>query len=174
MVLTHVSGHCSWVNTAALRAAGVTASTAPPVGGAIDVDDAGEPTGILRDNAMRLVTDVMPNPSQTERIAAIEEAARGAHRLGVTCVHTMNVGRGEFQALHALNDAKRLNLRVRVYLGHERLDEWIERNVTSGDGDETWGTVGVADNIIEASWQALVDAVEYKLRRDERQSGLEP
>ena len=31
---------------------------------------------------------------------------------------------------------------------------------------ETWGTVGVADNIIEASWQALVDSVEYKLRAD--------
>ncbi len=40
--------------------------------------------------------------------------------------------------------------------------------ITSGDGDETWGTVGVADNIIEASWQALVDSVEYKLRRDEQ------
>jgi 2-isopropylmalate synthase len=40
--------------------------------------------------------------------------------------------------------------------------------ITSGDGDETWGTVGVADNIIEASWQALVDSIEYKLRRDER------
>mgnify|MGYP002397862297 CR=1 FL=1 len=40
--------------------------------------------------------------------------------------------------------------------------------ITSGDGDETWGTVGVADNIIEASWQALVDSVEYKLRRDDR------
>ncbi len=42
--------------------------------------------------------------------------------------------------------------------------------VTSGDGEETWGTVGVADNIIEASWRALVDSIEYKLRRDERQS----
>src|SRR3989442_1271674 len=40
--------------------------------------------------------------------------------------------------------------------------------ITSGDGEETWGTVGVADNIIEASWQALVDSIEYKLRRDER------
>ena len=35
-------------------------------------------------------------------------------------------------------------------------------------GDETWGTVGVADNIIEASWQALVDSIEYKLRRDDK------
>lgn len=43
--------------------------------------------------------------------------------------------------------------------------------ITSGDGDETWGTVGVAHNIIDASWQALVDSVEYKLRRADR---LEP
>jgi 2-isopropylmalate synthase len=40
--------------------------------------------------------------------------------------------------------------------------------ISSGDGDDTWGTVGVAENIIEASWQALVDSIEYKLRRDER------
>ena len=42
--------------------------------------------------------------------------------------------------------------------------------ITSADGEETWGTVGVACNIIDASWQALVDSVEYKLRRDERRS----
>ena len=41
-------------------------------------------------------------------------------------------------------------------------------SITSADGDETWGTVGVSENIIEASWLALVDAFEYKLRRDER------
>jgi 2-isopropylmalate synthase len=40
--------------------------------------------------------------------------------------------------------------------------------ITSGDGEDTWGTVGVAENIVEASWQALVDSIEYKLRRDER------
>ena len=42
--------------------------------------------------------------------------------------------------------------------------------ITSADGEETWGTVGVACNIIDASWQALVDSVEYKLRRDERRT----
>jgi 2-isopropylmalate synthase len=44
--------------------------------------------------------------------------------------------------------------------------------ITSGDADETWGTVGVADNIIEASWQALVDSIEYKLRRDEKRGAV--
>jgi 2-isopropylmalate synthase len=43
--------------------------------------------------------------------------------------------------------------------------------ITSGDGEDTWGTVGVAENIIEASWQALVDSIEYKLRREQLRWG---
>ncbi len=42
--------------------------------------------------------------------------------------------------------------------------------ITSGDAHDAWGTVGVSDNIIEASWQALVDSVEYKLRLEERRA----
>ncbi len=38
--------------------------------------------------------------------------------------------------------------------------------IESSDGESIWGTVGVSDNIIEASWQAVVDSVEYKLFRD--------
>ena len=40
--------------------------------------------------------------------------------------------------------------------------------VESGDGKEKWGTVGVSENVIEASWQALVDSLEYKLYKDEK------
>ena len=38
--------------------------------------------------------------------------------------------------------------------------------IQTQDGDDIWGTVGVSDNIIEASWQALVDSVDYKLLKD--------
>ena len=44
---------------------------------------------------------------------------------------------------------------------------WIE----SGDGQKTWGTIGVSSNIIEASWEALVDSVEYKLLMDAQAKG---
>ena len=40
--------------------------------------------------------------------------------------------------------------------------------IDSSDGRERWGTVGVSENIIEASWEALVDSVEYKLFLDEQ------
>ena len=43
--------------------------------------------------------------------------------------------------------------------------------IESQDEHDSWGTVGVSENIIEASWQALVDSIEYKLLKDRRGSG---
>ena len=143
VVLVHTSGHCSWVNSAALRAANISPDTPTPVGGAIDVDDAGEPTGILRDAAARLVTDVVPSPTPTERLAALSDAIAQAHRLGVTGAHAMDVGRGELQALYALRDSGALRLRVRAYMSASRLDEWFERNMATGDGDDMLRVGGV-------------------------------
>ena len=44
--------------------------------------------------------------------------------------------------------------------------------IESTDGKQVWGTVGVSDNIIEASWQALIDSIEYKLIQDD-EPGIE-
>ena len=38
--------------------------------------------------------------------------------------------------------------------------------IQSTDGTRTWGTVGVSENVVEASWQALVDSLEYVLLRE--------
>jgi hypothetical protein len=143
VVLDHTSGHCVWVNTVALRAAHINRETVEPPGGAIDRDADGEPTGILRDTASMLITAVAPRPTPPERVAALEEAIDHAHSLGVTCAHAMNVGRGEYQSLLALHDSGRLRLRVRVYLTAERLDEWVDRAVRTGEGDEMLRIGGV-------------------------------
>jgi len=94
--------------------------------------------------------------------------------------HTAGSGNGPVNALdHALRKAleefypglrtmKLLDYKVRILDESKGTAAKTRVLVTSGDGEETWGTVGVADNIIEASWQALVDSIEYKLRRDER------
>src|SRR5438093_641421 len=94
--------------------------------------------------------------------------------------HTAASGNGPVNALdHALRKAleefypnlksmQLLDYKVRILDESKGTAAKTRVLITSGDGDETWGTVGVADNIIEASWQALVDSVEYKLRRDER------
>ena len=38
--------------------------------------------------------------------------------------------------------------------------------IETSDGHDTWGTVGVSENLIEASWQALVDSITYKLKKE--------
>ncbi len=46
--------------------------------------------------------------------------------------------------------------------------------VESQDGDDVWGTVGVSENMIEASWMALIDAFDHKLAKDTRVTAKSP
>ncbi|MCX7916225.1 MAG: citramalate synthase, partial [Verrucomicrobiae bacterium] len=95
-------------------------------------------------------------------------------------VHTVAEGDGP---VHALDRAFRLALsRFYPQIAEVRLVDYKVRIldsqsgtaaktrviIESTDGQETWGTVGVHDNIIEASWEALVDSVEYKLFKEEQ------
>ena len=72
-----------------------------------------------------------------------------------------------------LNEMKLLDYKVRVVDSGAGTAAATRVNIESGDADESWGTIGVSENIIEASWQALVDAVEYKLHKEELPLGGE-
>ncbi|MDA8968307.1 citramalate synthase [bacterium] len=67
----------------------------------------------------------------------------------------------------SLGDLHLIDYKVRVVDSGAGTAASIRVNIESGDEEETWGTIGVSENIIEASWQALVDSVEYKLHKDE-------
>ena len=56
--------------------------------------------------------------------------------------------------------------KVRVVNSQAATAARVRVTVESKDRDEHWGTVGVSENIIDASWAALVDAIEYKLLKD--------
>ncbi len=66
-----------------------------------------------------------------------------------------------------LGEMRLIDYKVRVVDSGAGTAASIRVNIESGDQDETWGTIGVSENIIEASWQALVDAVEYKFHKEE-------
>jgi 2-isopropylmalate synthase len=66
-----------------------------------------------------------------------------------------------------LSEMRLVDYKVRVVDSGAGTAASIRVNIESADRHETWGTIGVSENVIEASWQALVDAVEYKLHRDE-------
>ncbi len=94
--------------------------------------------------------------------------------------HTAAEGTGPVNALDAalrkalerfyptLKDVNLLDFKVRVLAGVQGTAAKVRVLVESGDTDAKWGTVGVSENVIEASWQALVDSLEYKLYKDER------
>ena len=66
----------------------------------------------------------------------------------------------------ALKETRLIDFKVRVLAGAKGTASRVRVLVESGDNDEKWGTVGVSENVIEASWQALVDSLEYKLYKD--------
>ena len=60
-------------------------------------------------------------------------------------------------------DVELIDFKVRILESQHGADAIIRVQIESTDGNEIWGTVGASDNIIEATWEALVDSVEYKI-----------
>jgi 2-isopropylmalate synthase len=66
-----------------------------------------------------------------------------------------------------LREMRLVDYKVRVVNSEAGTAARIRVMIESADGRRVWGTTGVSENIIEASWIALVDAIEYKLHMDE-------
>ncbi len=109
---------------------------------------------------------------------AISEATVEVQVDGVT-EYTVATGHGPVNAIdEALRKAlekffpslEKLELedyRVRVVSNHKGTESAVRVLVESSDGENDWSTVGVSENIVEASWKALVDSIDYKLLKDE-------
>src|SRR4029078_10849459 len=68
-----------------------------------------------------------------------------------------------------LRDMHLVDYKVRVINSEAATAASVRVVIESRDDAQSWGTVGVHENVIEASWAALVDSIEYKLCKDERQ-----
>ena len=136
--------HALWVSSESLRRAGVTSGTADPPGGRIERDADGAPTGLLFENATRLVLDRIPAPAESEMQAAVLEAQRELHSFGIAAVHSMEMPGATFHSLRVLESLRAADLlRVRVlqHLPHTVLDAAVALGVRSGMGDP-WLRVG--------------------------------
>jgi 2-isopropylmalate synthase len=65
-----------------------------------------------------------------------------------------------------IRDIRLTDYKVRVLNPKGATDATVRVLIESSDGHDAWGTVGVSENLIEASWQALVDSITYKLRKE--------
>ena len=85
--LSSADGHSAWVNSRALRLAGVTAATRDPANGRIERKTNGEPSGTLRESAMGLVSSKLPPRTEAEHLAGLERGLQLAARYGITTLH---------------------------------------------------------------------------------------
>ncbi|TAM81139.1 MAG: citramalate synthase [Acidobacteria bacterium] len=83
-------------------------------------------------------------------VSALDRALRKSLTTFFPCIR--NVRLTDYK-VRVLNSEGGTNAKVRVL-------------IESSDGQESWGTVGVSENLIEASWQALVDSITYKLKKE--------
>ncbi|WP_029088762.1 amidohydrolase [Brevibacterium album] len=82
--LINADHHSAWVNTTAMRLAGIGRDTPAPPGGVIERDGDGEPVGTLHESAMDLVSAHLPAPADAELDAALVQAQHRLHALGIT------------------------------------------------------------------------------------------
>ena len=114
--VNRLDGHMILANSLALKLAGVTRTTPVPPGGEIEKDPAtGEPTGILKDQAMDLVYAKIPDPSFEEKIEAAEASVRHAGENGVTSIHEM-ADASSFEVFQELARRGRLTTRIYAYI----------------------------------------------------------
>jgi predicted amidohydrolase YtcJ len=114
-IFNRVDGHIAIANSAALKAAGITAQSADPHGGKIDHDDKGEPTGILRETAMGAVADKIPHPTMAQRRRAAELALADAAQWGITSAQD-NSDWEDFLTYEQMEKEGKLTLRIAEWL----------------------------------------------------------
>ncbi len=120
---------------------------------------------------------------ETDNLSEPATEATVKLRVGDNVEHVVAEGDGPVNALDtALRKALRaaypnldemhlVDYKVRVINSSEGTAARVRVVIESGDPHEVWSTVGVSENIIEASWLALVDSVEYKLYKDDGEVG---
>lgn len=131
--------HALWVNSAALRHAGIDAATPDPAGGRIVRDDRGEPTGMLLETAAQLAISRIPLVTEAELRAAVIDAQLELHSYGVTGVHSLpgvHLPKPEPLAiLQQLVEQNALRLRVLQHISADQLADAVRLGIRSGFGD---------------------------------------
>ncbi|HLK63639.1 MAG TPA: amidohydrolase family protein [Bryobacteraceae bacterium] len=121
--LTHSTGHYGVANTAALKLAGVTRDTQAPNAGTIDRDANGNPTGVLKESAMSLVTRRMPRFTHEQERDGLLKIIHDFNQEGMTAVKYPSIGQGQWDLLREVLDAGNLNVRVcAIWAGGRTLD----------------------------------------------------
>ena len=162
--VNRLDGHMSLANSAAIAAAGVTRATAEVSGGTIVRAPGGEPSGVFKDNAMRLIDTVVPAPPPALEDRALDTAMTYVASHGVTSVHNM----GSWNDLAIFERAHSSGaLRTRIYAAVP-LSSWekLRDTVAARGRGDAWLQIGGLKGFVDGSlgshtaamWAPFTDA----------------
>ncbi|MFI5271960.1 MAG: amidohydrolase [Ktedonobacterales bacterium] len=156
------SYHALWVNSEALRLAGITRETADPGRGRIGRDAAGEPDGMLYEDATELVEGVAAPPDDEALLAELRRALAEMRARGITGVHNIE-GDRSLRLLQRLHREHALNPRVLLYIPKTALGDALRLGVEAGFGDDYLRFAGIKlfmDGALGAQTAAMLDPYE--------------
>jgi predicted amidohydrolase YtcJ len=122
VILSRIDGHAVLANAMAMRAAGITRATRDPVGGRVERDAEGNPSGVFVDNASDLVTRAEPGSTPAQTRSAIIAAIAEANKWGLIGVHDAGQGRATIDIYESLAREGRYNLRNYVMVSGDSAD----------------------------------------------------
>lgn len=169
--LGRIDGHIAIANTAALKAAGITGTTRPPQGGAIDVDASGQPTGILRESAQDLIDKIVPPPSPADRRRGLELAISDALSHGVTSVQDFSDW-DDFLVYEQMEKEGALHLRITEWLPFKAPLASLEKMRAHHDANDPMLHTGFLKGFMDGSLGSRTAAMNAPYADDPKNTGL--
>jgi predicted amidohydrolase YtcJ len=170
-VFSRVDGHIAVANTAALKVEGVTSQTQVPEGGKIDRDATGEPTGILRETARRLVESKIPPPAPSRLRRAAELALADAARWGITSAQD-NSSWESFLVYEDLEREGKLTLRISEWLRFDDPVSLLETHRAHHPADDPMLHTAMLKGFMDGSLGSRTAALLAPYSDDPGNSGL--
>lgn len=163
--LDAADGHSSWVNSRALKIAGITKKTPDPAGGRIERDPkTGEPTGTLRESAAGLVEKHIPELAAEDYHKGLRAGLEMARRFGITSIIEASAREKILDAYAALDKSGEMTLRVLASLyvdtdkGPAEVDRLVKlRGTYRGPHLKSTTAKIFADGVIESHTAALLE-----------------
>ena len=142
VMIEHRGGHTAYVNSVAIKAAGVAENEPDPLGGEFDHDSTGKLSGWLRERATEPFRKVIPEHfTRDDYREGVKLISKMMARTGVTSVHDTFGSPDDLRAYQDARDSGDLLLRVYCFIGYMDIERMIAAGVRTGLGDE-WVRVG--------------------------------
>ena len=164
IVLRRIDGHAYLVNDFALNLAGIDKSS--NVDGGEFVKSNGKLTGVLIDNAMRLIDEIIPDPSNEESVKALISAQEIAFENGLTTISEAGISRQKIELIDSLQKAGVLKIKIYAMIENnlEDVDYYLEQGPYKTDKLNVRSVKVYADGALGSRGASMID--EYSDRKD--------